>query len=407
MKRSLAGLLVILMVLSLTISSVAAGNPPGLEKWRGLPPGILKKFINVDTNRTYKTELKDINIKDNKITIEDGTATFILLVANDAKIHLDGRNVDLKDLKVKDKVYLKLNSRNTVTEIKVLEESRRNYKEISGVIIDIDKDDREFEIRLTNSSSEKEIELEKDTVIKINGVVKSINNLSVGMQVKVTFEDNDVILVEVLNENNTKVKGVIYSIDNTNKTIVVEEDDVYVLYFVKNDTKIYLDNHITSLTNLTRDMAVEVYVDGLDIKTVYAKSTTPTEFKAVIKNINVTRREIVLNYGNKEELYNLASNAVIKVDGLTKTINDLRIDMNVDVKLRNGQIIEISGNNILATIEGQLVGKDLSNYTIKLKINNEVKVYNVNRDLDLSAIPVGMQSVVYIKDGLVIAIGAK
>lgn len=407
MKRSLAGLLVILMVFSLTISSVAADGPKGLEKHGGLPPGILKKFLNIDYNRTYMTELKDIDLKENKITIEDGTATFILLVANDAKIQLNGRRVDLKDLKVKDKVYLKLNSRNTVTEIKVLEESRRNYKEISGVIVDIDRDDKEFEIRLNNSTNEKEIELENDTVIKINGVVKSINHLNVGMQVKVTFEDDDAILVEVLNENNTKVTGVIYSIDNTNKTIVVEKNDVYLLYNVKSASKIYLDNHLTSLTNLSKDMEVELYADGLDIKTVYAKSTAPTEFKAVIKNINVTRREIVLTYGNKEELYSLASNVVIKVDGLTKTINDLRIDMNIDVKLRNGQIIEIAGNNILATIEGQLVGKDLGNYTIKLKINNEIKVYNVNKEFDLSAIPVGMQSVVYIKDGLVIAIGAK
>lgn len=407
MRRRLAGLLVILMVLSLTISGVAAGNPPGLEKKGGLPPGILKKFLNIDTNRTYMTEIKDIDEKEKRITIEDGTATFILLVANDAKIELDGKRVALKDLKVKDKVYLKLNGQNTITEIKVLEESRRDLREVNGVIIDIDRDDREFEIRLNNSRTEKEIELEKDTVIKINGVVKRINDLAVGMQVKVTFEDDEVILVEVTNEDNTKVTGTIYSIDNTNKTIVIEKDDVYSMYFVKNDSKIYLDNQIKSLTNLTRDMMVELYVDGLDIKTLYATSTAPTEFKAVIKNINVTRREIVITYSNKEELYSLATNAVIKVDGLTKTINDLRVDMNVDVKLRNDQIIEISGNNILATIEGQLVGKDLGNYTIKLKINNEVKVYNVNKDFDLSAIPVGMQSVVYFKDGLVIAIGAK
>jgi hypothetical protein len=81
--------------------------------------------------------------------------------------------------------------------------------------------------------------------------------------------------------------------------------------------------------------------------------------------------------------------------------------MNAVVRLKDGEIVEISVNNVLATVEGLLVGKDLGNYTIKLKINNEIKVYNVNKEFALSAIPVGMQSVVYIKDGLVVAIGAK
>lgn len=407
MRRRLAGLMVILMVLSFTVSGVAAGNAQGLEKKGGLPPGILKRFLNVDTHRTYMTEIKDIDENENRITIEEGTATFILLVANDAKIESNGKRIALEDLEVNDKVYLKLNRQNTVTEIKVLEGSRKSHRVLTGVIVDIDRDDREFEVRLSNSKAEKEIELEKDTVIKIDGAVKELKDLAVGMQVKVTFEDGEAMLVEAAAEEKTKAEVTIYSIDNKNKTVVVERDDVYSMYFIKDDSRIYIDNQIKSLADLAKGMTVELHADGLDIISLHAASNAPAELKAVIKSINVPERQITIAYSSKVELYSLAPGAVIKIDGLAKTIEDLKVDMNAVVRLKDGEIVEISVNNVLATVEGLLVGKDLGNYTIKLKINNEIKVYNVNKEFALSAIPVGMQSVVYIKDGLVVAIGAK
>ena len=407
MKRKIVGLLVIVMVLSLAIGSVAAFNPPGQEKKGTLPYGILKKFLSIESNRTYQTSIKEIDLNAKRITIEDGTAILKLLVSNDAKIELNSKKVALKDLKVNDKVYLKLNSQNTITEIKVLEESRKVIEEISGVIKSIDKDDKEIYVQVNNNSKLREIKISSSTVIKINGEVKTISNLAVNMQVNIRIEDGKVVLVEVTNNQNSKITGTIHTLDSNNKTIVVEKGNDYQLYFVKSTSKIYVDNQLKAFSNLVKDMTVELYVNGLDINTIYATSTATSEFKAVIKSINTTSKELVLVYGNKEELYGLATNAVIKVDGLTKTISDLKVDMNVDVKIKNNQIIEIAGNNTLATIEGQLVGKDMDNYTIRVKVGNEIKTYNVSSEFQLSSIPVGMQVVIYVKDGVVIAIGGK
>ncbi len=407
MKRKIVGMLVIIMVFSLAASSVMAFNPQGHEKKGSLPYGIFKKFLNIEYNRSYQTEIKELDAANRRITIQDGTALIKLLVAKDAKIKLDNKSIELKELKVSDKVYLKLNSQNTITEIKLLEESRKQVEEITGTIKSIDKKDRELHLQVDSSTKLRELDLENNTIIKINGVVKTIDSLAVNMVAKIKIEDKKVVLVEVTTTENTKVTGVIHSLDSNNKTIVVEKGSQYQLYYVKNDSKIYIDNQLKSFNGLAADMAVELYVDVMDIKTLYAASTEITEIKAIVKAVNTRTKEIILTYGNKEELYTIASNAVIKISGITKAIGDLKAEMNVEVKVKNGQIIELAVNNALTTIEGQLVAKDMDKYTIKLKIGNEIKSYNVSSDLQLSTISVGIQAVVYIKDGVVVAIGEK
>ncbi len=407
MKRKIVGMLVIIMVFSMAASSAMAFNPPGHEKKGTLPYGILKRFMNIDYNRSYQTEIKELDAANRRITIQDGTALLSLLVAKDAKIKLDSKGIELKDLKVSDKVYLKLDRQNTITEIKVLQESRKVVEEITGTIKSIDKKGRGLYLQVAGSTKLREIRLENNTVIKINGEVRAFDSLAVNMAAKVRIEDKKVVGVEVTTTENTKVAGVIHSLDSSNKTIVVEKGNEYQLYYVKNDSKIYIDNQLKSFNGLTADMAVELYVNGMDIKTLYATSTAITEIKAVIKSVNTSTKEIILTYGNMEELYTLASNAVIKIEGTTKSISDLKADMNVDVKVKNGQIIELAVNNLLTTVEGQLVAKDMDKYTIKLKAGNEIKTYNVSSDFQLSAVPVGMQAVVYIMDGVVVAIGSK
>ena len=407
MKKKLVSMLVVFMVLSFAFNSVAAFNPPGQEKKGTIPYGIMKKFLSIEANKTYQTEIKEIDLNAKRITIEDGTAILKLLVSNDAKIELKNKKVALKDLKVNDKVYIKLNSKNTITEIKVLEESRKVVEEISGLLKAIDKGAKKIYLQVNNTTTLKEVKLESNTVIKINGVVKTIDNLNVDMQTKVTIEDGKAKLVEVTDNQNIKVTGTIFGLDSSEKTIIIETGSKYQLYYVKSGSKVYVDNQLKSFSNLAIGMTVELYVDSLDVKNLYATSTAIAELKAVIKTINTSAKEIVLTYNNREELYGLATNAVIKVDGLTKTINDLKVDMNVDVKIKNGQIIEIVGNNLVATIEGQLVAKDMNNFTIALKVNTEIKNYNVSREYTLTHVEVGKQVIIYVKDGVVIAIANK
>lgn len=232
MKRKLASALVVLSVFSFTISSAAAFTPPGLAKKGGMPPGIQKKisgeswhnkiwedkswkdyswddeawedisfeslkelieelkerFGEEIVNKEYETTLEEVDARNRKVLIEDGTAHIYLSVAEDAEIELDDKDVKLSSLSAGDEVYLKLNEANTVTEIKVIEEAVaeeteeyegkliNKYSNDSGdyILIEIDEVPAFFyidkDLRVSQRLIDEEviIEVEDDVVVDIN-----------------------------------------------------------------------------------------------------------------------------------------------------------------------------------------------------------------------------------------------
>jgi len=93
MKKYLISVTTVCLALMMGVSSVSAFVPPGLAKKGGLPPGIQKRFIQQEKDmKEYQTTIKDINVKERRIVIEDGTAILSLLVSNKASIQLNNKN---------------------------------------------------------------------------------------------------------------------------------------------------------------------------------------------------------------------------------------------------------------------------------------------------------------------------
>ncbi|WP_026477255.1 hypothetical protein [Alkaliphilus transvaalensis] len=338
MKKTISKILATLLVCTFALSSASAFTPPGLSKKGGLPPGIQKRFIQaIEKDYAYESTIKAIDFSKRRIVIQEGTAEIHLLVANDAKIELNGKSGKLSDLQVGDQVQIKTNSSNTVVEIKATGGAR------------------------------------------------------------------------ITPPKQTQIKGVIKNIDLSNKEIVIEDNNNTNLYHVSN-TVIYIDNNQKALKDLKVGMEITAQVEGIKIITLYAKSVTVKELQATVKRVDVSRREILLQYDNKEELYKVKSDAVIKINGATQNLSSVVAGTIVTVKIQQGEIIEITGNNSITKLEGRLMSKNLGDTpAITLEMNKEIKNYYVDKELKavLTHINVGNQVTIYIKDNLVVAIQEK
>lgn len=419
MKRFLTVLLILTVIFSLTLSTVTAfafvppglqkkgGLPPGLQKKGGLPPGIQKKFMNMEQGETevYDTVIEDIDLEEKRIVIKEGTAILHLLVSDTAEITLDGVSSRFEDLQKNDKAILTLDEQNTVIKIEATKGDDRTETEIEieGKIVAINKNSEQITILQDNVT--KTYQLAEDAEIIIDEDEEDIDDLKVNMEVKATIKDNKIIELEVTTEEYTNVEGVIKSINYRNKELVIENDDDVVLYKANTSTKVYVDGDRERFSDLRVGMEIEAYVSDLTIITIYAETLPISEFTAVVKSINTVRREVVLLYGDEEKLFKVNSDAVIKIDGVTRPLSAIREDMEVEVKVQDGKIIEIIVEDEVVTFEGRLIAKSTGDEpSLVLEIDDKYKIFEVKRGLDLSDITVGKQVIIYVKDNLVFAI---
>ncbi|SET11005.1 hypothetical protein SAMN05660297_01436 [Natronincola peptidivorans] len=247
MKRKLASMLVLLMVLSFSLSAAAAFVPPGLAKKGGLPPGIQKRFLDgiiVEEDKDqeedqeiiskgYSATIERIDVNNRRIMIEEGTAYLYLLVDKDAKIELDEKTSKFEDLRVKDEVYLKLNKENTVIEITGKSIGERESIIREAVVKTIDY--RRREITLQHNNREALYEVHQDAVIEINGIKKEWRDIEVGMKVDVKVKEGVISEIKAVNKITRYEGRLISKYTGTNPTITLRINNEDREFNVKRD----------------------------------------------------------------------------------------------------------------------------------------------------------------------------
>ncbi|SCX79612.1 hypothetical protein [Alkaliphilus peptidifermentans] len=416
MKKTIAKVLTVIMILGFSLASVSAATPPGLEKKGGLPPGLQKKdelppgiqkrFVIPNENKlTFEATIVDIDIEEKRIVVKDGTALIHLLVSDKAKIELNDAAAKLADLRKGDEVYLKLDDKNTIIEIKATAAEGRETI-LEGEIVSIDSVKKEFVLK--HQDKRTLIKVDSDTVIKEGRTSKSFSDLKINMDVKVTVKEEKVVLIEINPIEYTKITGTIYSINLKDKELIIREGNTSSFYRLNSDTAIYVDNTKKILSDLKVDMTVEAYVDGITLKTLYATDLNYTMIEAVIKSVDTAKSEMVLEYNNKQELFNVDKNATIKINGINHVLSDLKADMQVKVKVQSDKIVEVTVLNDIVVYEGRLLTLQTGNTpTVTVEINNESKYFNVDKNVNLTDITVGNQVKIYVRNSVVIAIHEK
>ncbi|MDR7857341.1 hypothetical protein [Tissierella sp.] len=406
MKKYLTSLATLFLVILLTSSYASAFTPPGLAKKGGLPPGIQKKFIQQEKDKKeYNTTIKDINLEQRRVVIEDGTAILVLLVSDEAKIELNKKSAKLEDIMKNDDVFMKLDKNNTITELKATRESETVYT-VEGRLSLVDK--KENKIYIYENNKLDSYKLRSDVTVRINGEKSSISGLTTGMELKLTIEGDRVKLIEASKDVQTKIIGTIIAIDYNRMEFVLQEGTKVTLYKAQSNTPIKIDGEIKTFSNLLVGMTLEAYVKDQNIISIEAKSLSIENQKGVVKAINIDKNEIVLTQGNKETLFKINKNVIVKINGVQKTLKDIAVNMDVQLTIQSGEVIEITINQLIQSFEGRIIAKDVGNKpTVTIQVGNEIKVFSVRKDLNIIEIEVGKEVIIHVKDSEVIAIVAK
>lgn len=406
MKKRLISLTTLCLVLLLTSSYVSAFTPPGLDKKGGLPPGIQKRFIQQERDKKeYTTTVKDIDLEQRRIVIEDGTAILALLVSDKAKIELNKKSAKFEEIMKNDDVFIKLDKDNTITELKATRENNTVYT-VEGKLSLVNK--KENQIYIYENNKLNSYKLRSDVIVRINGEKSNTSVLTTGMDLKLTIEGDRVKLIETTKDVQTKINGTIIAIDYNRMEFVLQEGTRVTLYKAQRNTSIKIDGDIKTFTNLLIGMKLEAYVKDQNIISIEGKSLSIENQKGVVKAINIGKNEIVLKQDNKEILFKINNNATIKINGILKTLKDIAVNMDAQLTIQNGEVIEISINELIQSFEGRIIIKDVGNKPmVTIQIGNEVKVFSVKKDLNIIEIEVGKEAIIHVKDSEVIAIVTK
>ncbi|SDK92309.1 hypothetical protein [Natronincola ferrireducens] len=245
MKKKLAGILVLVMVLTVMVSTAAAFTPPGLEKKGGLPPGIQKRFLDgfLDKKqveligREYdEVVIKAIDRGDRRIGIEEGTAKISLLVSDKVKIYMEEKTIDFKDLQVNDMVYLKLDKDNTVTEIKVIEENKDNIRAtIQGAIVRrVDIEDRE--IALFKDGNTVWYKIHRNATITVDGMrTRDLKDIKKDMKVDARIVDGDIQTLTAVSERKTYEGKLLLAMGGKEAFIILDINGERTIFSVLKD----------------------------------------------------------------------------------------------------------------------------------------------------------------------------
>ncbi len=443
MKKSICFILAAMLLLSAGLTpSYAYGNgknftppglakkgglPPGLAKKGGLPPGIAKKFKDIDGYQWAKDALekmvkKDVirGISENEFAPSRNVTKVEALVmiirtmgwGNEAETNLDLIKKGKKQDKLKDK----------------LQDWGKGYIELAlekGLIDEVDlwqqnfttpatrEDVAKYIIRALERQEEAEKYMEKELRFKDASAVSigAVGYVYLIDKEKImsgypdhTFRPNQPVkriemaqlvanLDEKLNDNNDDnnkedeefFEGKIKSINSDEKEIVVKIDNKEKLFELTNDTVIKVDGKIAEIKDLDKGMKVEITVEDDEVVKVYAKSIeedSTENFKGKIESIDSDKKEIVVKIDDKEKLFELTNDTVIKVDGKITALIDLYKGMKVEIVVKDKEVIEVYAESIKNDYTGKIVEKIEGNINkLTIKINGENKTYKVDKDV--------------------------
>lgn len=406
MKKLISKLTIVCLAFILGSSTVSASTPPGLNKKGGLPPGIQKRFIQQEKNtKEYYTVVKDIYSEQRRIVIEDGTAILNLLVADKAKIEINKKSAKFEDIRINDEVYFKLDKNNTITELKITREKETVYT-VEGTLLLVNKEQNQLYIYENNKLVT--YQLKSDVVVRVNGERRQLSDLIPGMKLKITIEGNKVKLIEGTKDVETKVKGTIIGIDYNRLEFVLQEGTKVTLYKAKSSTPIKIDGKIKTFNDLVVGMEIEAYTIEQNIVSLEGKALATESQKGIVQYINVDRKEIILTQGSKETLFKINNNVTVKINGVLKALKDITVNMEAQLTIQNGEVIEININPTVTSVEGRIIAKDVSSKpSITVQIGNEIKVFTVKSEVNIVEVEVGREAIINIKDKQVISIVMK
>ncbi len=168
-------------------------------------------------------EIRDLTVKGTlRVTIRDDQEEDVrYVVLDDVEVIRDSRNVNFDDLDIGEWARLKLNSKDRVYYIEVIEK----YSVIEGALNDLITDSSQKMIRIIKSNGGRaQYDLARNAKFYRDGKSIGLDDIVIGAEVIIRINNEyEVIRVEVTNDQDITFSGIVIYIDEGDNKIKIEQ----------------------------------------------------------------------------------------------------------------------------------------------------------------------------------------
>ncbi len=263
------------------------------------------------------------------LTIIDGDKDKLQYrIPSDAKVYLDGKEVELRKLNKNDEVTLLLED-GKVYQVNAVS----RIKEYEGVISKIDYSKYPITISIKMENDEvKTFKFSSDVEVTRNDKASSFDQVRVGDEVIVTTEYDDMIEINTVAKE-AEMSGIIKEIilGSESKLKITDEDGEVQQYTISKNVIVTLGNKTASVNDLRIGYNVNINTSGGEIVTIEASELQAvTNFSGKVIFINEKDKIIMMQNtstgsGQPELVYLKVTNntRIINISGDTKYLNSI------------------------------------------------------------------------------------
>lgn len=308
----------------------------------------------------------DLDTNTNLIVIKNNDNLSAYSFNENTQVNIgNNRLATIKDLKEGDQVKVKATD-DVLDEITLI--ASEVDLTMSGVVEQISLDKRILTFQ--NMSGELKSYFVDDKVsIDFSDDSGKLSDLRVGDKIETRIEGGEVKKIKIPNRKlYEKLKGKVVSNDSSNRIITVKDSvEQLQAYEVGDNCEIFVNNKSAHLTEIKKDMNIEIELHEGKIIYLHAKNTIEGTVAKI--NDSKTIMELKLENGERKN-YTISSKVDVRIEGVrSPEIEDVDIGDKVEVKVIDERITDINVERIV-------------NYKVVDTYNSSSRVKVIDEDAD-------------------------
>lgn len=392
-SRKIISIVLVIAILSLTGAPEVFAKPGrgnGQDKG-GMSPGLFKnKILKSDLSEEEAVEL----IIENARSLSPGILKEIILgldLSEDSLEELEEEGIlDSLPGGILKEIFSEDDDEDE-------EDEDEEEIEVKGTITGIDVEDKVIEI------DDEEYQLPEEVEVEIDGEEAKLSDLEIGMKVELEIEDEEAeIEAESIEDEEIEVEGTIKDLDLVGIYHITIDKAEYEL---SRDAQVVINGLRSTLEDLEIGMNVTVEIQEEIVVKVNVEFEIE-EIEGTITGIDLEDRYIVID----EVEYKLAKEVEIRLNNEEATLEDLKVEMEINAIELNGEIVEINAykqENL--EVQGRISSINLEKEYIAIggvyyKLTDDTTVKVDGETATLEDLIVGMSAEAELIDGKIVKI---
>ncbi len=251
-------------------------------------------------------------------------------------------------------------------------------EKINGVIKSVSASTNKIAVDIDRTSKTVELSLDKGANIYVNDKKGVLSDIKAGDSVELVTRNNLVLDIEAKSKTR-KIEGFIAAIKENDKkyTVTIEDDKaIKTDYELSDKANIYRSNKVSKITDLR--IGDKAYIELeynviIDIEAEIVKKDVEGYITGINRRLNKSAEVTIKNKKTeKEETYEIAQNAYIKIDNAIVTSLELKVGYFINATIGGNEIIEIYADSVSneSIIRGKVISVNPNYDEIKISVTS-------------------------------------